>query len=199
MCFAFWIVFYVGTMIHEMGHYLAVKFFTDLKATDFQILGLWKFRIREADPSITLSVIAFHGRVAVSGDPDQPQPPQDKVNCLSSNGKDRLVFMLGGPFAHASMSIALICVCLKLQTGPTYSGIEFTWYLLGWLQLARAIGNLVPGKISDGGHILRVLCRKPIDADLWVFHPVALWSGRALVLIACFFGILQWPGFSKIM
>jgi Zn-dependent protease len=196
--FAFWSTFYLGTLIHELGHYAAARLLTKLNATDFKLLGWITFKVRDANPAVAISAVVFHGCVSVSGDPNQPPAPTKKVSWQLSSGRDRLVFMLGGPLAHALMALALIYVCSTVKTEPNeYSIVKFIWYFLGWIQLAMALGNLVPGRVSDGGHIIRVLYRKSISADLWMFHPGFVWSGRLAVMAACFFGLLQWPGFKS--
>jgi len=176
-----WIGFYIGTLAHELGHYLSAKRLTCLWPTTLELFGLLGFRLPKEHPMVKLALVAYHGRVCVSGDPDQPPPSVGRKNWRDASRLDRALFALGGPALQglvALVSLLTLRFVLSERAGfPVVAG-----YIVAWAQLAIAVGNLVPGPRSDGGHVLRSMLDMPVDGDHWTLGRVPMWFGRSAVI-----------------
>lgn len=104
----------------------------------------------------------------------------------TENPKDELVISVVGPLASLVLAALLWGVSVLTSPGPV--GFAAGW--LGWINLALAVFNLVPGFPLDGGRVLRSLVWGA-TGDLVRATRIAARAGQIVGYVIIAIGVLQ--------
>lgn len=104
----------------------------------------------------------------------------------TENPKDELVISVVGPLTSLALAALLWGVSVLTSPGPV--GFAAGW--LGWINLALAVFNLVPGFPLDGGRVLRSLVWGATD-DLVRATRIAARAGQIVGYVIIAIGVLQ--------
>lgn len=196
LAFLFWLLIclFVGAILHELGHFGAALWFTNLLPTRLEVGKGPTLLSRETPFRLRISLLPIGGCVAYAGEPGEPAPISGRASWDSASHRDRLVAAIGGPFIHATAFVTILLV-LHLDTsdrGLLWNSLVFN--CLG--QVALAVSSLRPNNVSDGGHIYRAVRSLPVGykfglawrlADpLWIvlIVGVTLVIGKQLIAIS---------------
>jgi regulator of sigma E protease len=107
---ALWLLILLGVMIlvHELGHYVAARFF-DVRVETFSFgFGPRLFGFRKGETDFRFSAIMFGGYVKMAGE----QPGEDSINdprsLLAKPRWQRVVIAFAGPFMNLVLALAVL-------------------------------------------------------------------------------------------
>lgn len=106
----FWLLVLLGVMIlvHELGHFLAARFY-DVRVDVFSIgFGPRLFGFKRGDTDYRFSAILFGGYVKMAGDQPGDDQVADPRAFLKKPRYQRLVIAFAGPFSNIALAIALL-------------------------------------------------------------------------------------------
>ncbi|HSW50529.1 MAG TPA: site-2 protease family protein, partial [Bryobacteraceae bacterium] len=105
-----WLLVLIGVMIliHELGHFLAARFF-DVRVDTFSFgFGPRLFGFRKGETDFRVSAIPFGGYVKMAGEQSGDGAASDPRAFLSKPRWQRLVIAFAGPFMNIALAVALL-------------------------------------------------------------------------------------------
>ena len=107
---ALWLLVMIGVMIliHELGHFLAARYF-DVRVDVFSIgFGPRLFGFRKGDTDYRFSAILFGGYVKMAGEQPGDETVNDPRGLLAKPRWQRLIIVGAGPFMNLVLAIGLL-------------------------------------------------------------------------------------------
>ncbi|WP_429819869.1 site-2 protease family protein [Ensifer sp. B1-9] len=172
---------FVGTVVHELGHFCAAKWFTRILPTRLQLGGGPPVFVREGAIRFVVGWLPLGGMVAYAGEKGEPQVPATAVSWDEATHNERLVVAAGGPLFHAALFLTALGALLFVSTDAR--GLIWVSIVVNCIgQVALALLSLNLRNVSDGGHIYRALRRLPAAHSLgaWRYIAVAMWVAAVL-------------------
>jgi regulator of sigma E protease len=105
-----WYLVLIGMMIllHELGHYLAARFF-DVKVETFSFgFGPRLFGFKRGDTDFRFSLLLFGGYVKMAGDQPGDEANSDPRNLLAKPRWQRLIITFAGPAINVVLAVVLL-------------------------------------------------------------------------------------------
>ena len=105
-----WLLVLIGVMIliHEMGHFLAARFF-DVRVEVFSFgFGPRLFGFRKGEVDYRISAIPFGGYVKMVGEQPGDEQSSDPRSFLSKPRWQRLIVAFAGPFMNIVLAVGLL-------------------------------------------------------------------------------------------
>jgi regulator of sigma E protease len=105
-----WLLVLIGVMIniHELGHFLAARFF-DVKVEAFSFgFGTRLFGFRRGETDYRFSLIPFGGYVKMAGEMVSDEHIDDPRSFLAKPRWQRLIIAFAGPFMNVVLAVALL-------------------------------------------------------------------------------------------
>ncbi len=105
-----WFLVLIGVMIllHELGHFLAARFF-DVKVETFSFgFGPRLFGFRRGETDFRFSAILFGGYVKMAGDQPGEENSGDPRNLLAKPRWQRLIITFAGPAVNVILAIGIL-------------------------------------------------------------------------------------------
>jgi regulator of sigma E protease len=105
-----WLLVLIGVMIlfHELGHFLAARFF-DVRVDAFSFgFGPRLFGFRRGATDFRVSAIPFGGYVKMAGEQPGDEAATDPHAFMSKPRWQRLVIAFAGPFMNIALAVALL-------------------------------------------------------------------------------------------
>jgi regulator of sigma E protease len=105
-----WFLVLIGVMIllHELGHFLAARFF-DVKVETFSFgFGPRLFGFRRGETDFRFSAILFGGYVKMAGDQPGEENSADPRNLLAKPRWQRLIITFAGPFVNVLLAVGIL-------------------------------------------------------------------------------------------
>ncbi len=180
-----------GTTLHELGHFLAAYWFTNIRPTRLE-LGKGPTLLSLENPfRLRINLLPVGGLVAYAGEPGEPAASLGGASWDSASRRDRFLAAIGGPFIHATaFLVVLLALCLAASDrGLLWTGLAFN--CVG--QIALAVLSLRPHDLSDGGHIYRAVRSLPVDYSFG-----AVWRLAEAFWVIAVLGVASVIGFQFI-
>ena len=105
-----WLLVLIGVMIliHELGHFLAARFF-DVRVDAFSFgFGPRLFGFRRGETDFRVSAIPFGGYVKMAGEQPGDDVASDPRTFVAKPRWQRLVIAFAGPFMNIALAVALL-------------------------------------------------------------------------------------------
>ncbi|MFB3779434.1 MAG: RIP metalloprotease RseP [Bryobacteraceae bacterium] len=105
-----WLLVLIGAMIliHELGHFLAARFF-DVRVDAFSFgFGPRLFGFRRGETDFRVSAIPFGGYVKMAGEQSGDEAVGDPRSFVAKPRWQRLVIAFAGPFMNIALAVALL-------------------------------------------------------------------------------------------
>jgi regulator of sigma E protease len=177
-----WLVVLIGVMIlvHELGHYMAARFF-DVRVETFSFgFGPRLFGFKRGETDFRFSLILFGGYVKMAGEQPTDENIDDPRAFLAKPRWQRLVIAFAGPAMNMVLAVALVTGMYMVEFPKRPDSMQ-----------AGMIGFVVPGSpaakagLRAGDRIVAIDDKKKPDWDdislLVVSHanrPLQVWIER---------------------
>lgn len=119
-----WLLVLLGVMIiiHELGHYLAARFF-DIRVDTFSIgFGPRLFGFRRGETDFRFSWILFGGYVRMAG--EHPGDEEDPRGFQAKPRWQRLIVVLAGPLMNMVLAVAILTGLYMVEFPKMASAVE---------------------------------------------------------------------------
>lgn len=119
-----WLLVLLGVMIiiHELGHYLAARFF-DIRVDTFSIgFGPRMFGFRRGETDFRFSWILFGGYVRMAG--EHPGDEEDPRGFQAKPRWQRLIVVLAGPVMNMVLAVAILTGLYMVEFPKMASAVE---------------------------------------------------------------------------